>query len=72
MKRLPLLLAATLVMCFLRTPIAPAQDVYFQPALSAKDIELTLGADWYGVYLQNKKIGNCMIDRVRAGVNVVE
>jgi hypothetical protein len=49
-----------------------AQDVFFEPKLGVKDIDLTLGVDWYGVYLKDKKIGNCKIDRFRAGDTVVE
>jgi protein-glutamine gamma-glutamyltransferase len=72
MNRFRYAVAALLVVVFLPTPAGRAQDVFFQPELKAKDIEATLGVDWYGVYLQDKKIGNCKIERARAGETLVE
>lgn len=50
----------------------PAQDAFYKPDLAAKDIDLTLGIDWYGVYLQNKKIGFCKIERGKTAETFVE
>ncbi len=72
MNRFRLPIAALLVACFFPMSGAVAQEIFFEPALTAKDIELTLGVDWYGVYLQDKKIGNCKIERARAGETIVE
>jgi hypothetical protein len=73
MIRTRCLVAALLVAClFVPAATSQAQEAFFQPELTAKDIDATLGTDWYGVYLQNKKIGYCKIDRARAGDTVVE
>jgi hypothetical protein len=72
MNRYRLPIAALLVACLLPFSAALAQDVFYQPELKAKDVDLTLGVDWYGVYLQDKKIGTCKVERARAGATVVE
>lgn len=72
MNRYRMPIAALLVACLLPFCSARAQEVYFEPELTAKDIDLTLGVDWYGVYLKDKKIGTCKIDRARAGETVLE
>lgn len=71
MVRLHLLLAVILSVSLLPPARARAQEAFFRPALNTKDIDLTLGTDWYGVYLQNKKIGYAKIDTARAGDTVV-
>src|SRR5262245_30599316 len=71
MKRLHLLIAA-LIFVLLTAATARTQDKFFTPVRTKKDVERTLGVDWYGVYLQNKKIGSCKIDRARAGDKIVE
>lgn len=70
MKRIHLLSAA--IILGLLSANGRSQDKFFKAELTAKDIETTLGADWYGVYLQNKKIGNCKIERARAGDTIAE
>jgi protein-glutamine gamma-glutamyltransferase len=72
MVRLHLLLAIILSVSLFPPARAQAQEAFFRPALNAKDIEATLGTDWYGVYLQNKKIGYGQVDRARAGDTVIE
>jgi len=72
MNRFRLPIAALLIACLFPFSAGFTQDAFYQPDLKAKDIDLTLGVDWYGVYLQGKKIGHCKIERVRAADNVVE
>ena len=55
MNRFRLPIAALLVVCLIPSSAGLAQDVFFSPDLKTKDIDLTLGVDWYGVYLQGKK-----------------
>ena len=57
---------------FLSTGHIAAQDQPKLPAISAKEIDANLGSDWYGVYLQGKKIGFAHQFLVRAGDRVEE
>jgi hypothetical protein len=72
MKRIPLLISALLIACLCSRPMALGQDVFYQPALDAKDIDRTLGIDWYGVYLKTQKFGHCKLERARVGDTIVE
>jgi len=46
---------------------AVAQDSFYRPKLDEKTITSTLGADWYGLYLNDKKIGYFASKRERDG-----
>ena len=72
MRRFRYLLVVVLAVSLFPPARAQVQEAFFRPALNAKDIDMTLGTDWYGVYLQNKKIGYAKMDRARAGDTVVE
>ena len=72
MKHLRLPIAALLVACFFPFTVGRTQEAFFEPELTKADIDRTIGVDWYGVYLQNKKIGTCKIERARVGDTVVE
>ncbi len=51
---------------------APAQEQPALPAVSAKEIDANLGSEWYGVYLQGKKIGYAHQKFERVGDRVEE
>lgn len=71
MNRLRLPIAAMLLAGLM--PLSGrGQEAYYRPQLKAKDIDLALGIDWYGVYLQGKKVGTCRIELARADKAVVE
>ena len=72
MKNHRLLITLFLVAYLFPISKSQAQDIFFERVLKAKDIDLTLGTDWYGLYLQSKKIGTCKIERARAGDTIVE
>ena len=71
MIRFRYLLVVMLAVCLFPLARAQAQEAFFRPALNTKEIDVTLGTDWYGVYLQNKKIGYAKLDSARAADTVV-
>ena len=53
MIRFRYLLVVMLAVCLFPPARAQALEAFFRPALNTKEIDVTLGTDWYGVYLQN-------------------
>jgi hypothetical protein len=64
--------AAAVIGLLALVPVARAQEAFYRPELTAKYIESSLRTDWYGVYLQNKKIGYLRNDRKRMGDQIIE
>lgn len=65
--RLFLVLTAIVVVT---APLA-AQDFY-RPQLDAKEIDATLESEWFGLYLQGKKIGYFQSARAKEGDTIVD
>lgn len=73
MKHFAFLFAAFTLCLGLASPSnAVAQEVLHRPQLSAKEIEPTLRTDWYGMYLQGKKIGNFKSFREKKAATIVD
>lgn len=64
------LISAVLLLSF--DPAARAQEKFYRPDLTAKYLESSFKTDWYGVYLQNKKIGFVRGERKRQDGKIVE
>src|SRR5947209_1330919 len=53
-------------------PAVPAQDDLYRPELTAKVLDRSCKTDWYGVYVQNKKIGYSRHERKREDGTIVD
>jgi hypothetical protein len=72
MKRFDRPAVLVLLAClFVAGPLA-AQENFFRPALKDADITPTLRTDWYGVYLNDKKVGYVKTGRARIDDTIVE
>ena len=72
MKRYLTIVLLLLIAVFTQNATIEGQEAFFQPALQPSDIESNLGIDWYGVYLQGRKIGWCRNALTRAGDNIAD
>src|SRR4051812_49167112 len=72
MRRFCSFLPAILFACIIPTAQIRAQEAYYQPAIEAKDIDASLGTDWFGVYLQKTKIGWCKVVFSKSDDAIVE
>ncbi len=64
-RKYPLFLAVLAL--FFVAATAPAQGTPTRPRLDARDIDESLGTDWYGVYFEGKKNGYQMTGRRKVG-----
>src|SRR5438105_3729462 len=71
MKRCTLFVLAVLIAGISGTRLG-AQEAFYRPKLTDKDLEAAVGTHWYGLYLKDKKIGYCKSSGKRAGDTVVE
>jgi hypothetical protein len=66
-RKLCLVLIAGFSLGAVGASLLPAQETAKRLPLSAKDIDASLQTDWYGVYLQGKKMGYAQVSRQRIG-----
>jgi protein-glutamine gamma-glutamyltransferase len=66
-RKTHLLLAGLLGLLVGHGPRAAADEKPVRLALDAKDIQASLGTEWYGVYIQGKKVGYFTSTRALAG-----
>lgn len=64
-RRLFLLLALLSILLVPASPLVRAGEKPTTPVLSPADIDASMGVDWYGLYLQGKKIGWLKSSRAR-------